>query len=62
MRDTGPGRPCQCPTGRPAAPSSAAVWPGGQVYVRNYSLPEIPVFVKAGSVIPIKTDDFSTYK
>ena len=41
---------------------SGEMFPGGQVYVRNYSLSEIPVFVKAGSVIPMKTEDFGTYK
>lgn len=31
---------------------------GDHVYVRNYTLYEIPVFVRAGSIIPMKTDDF----
>ena len=31
---------------------------GDHVYDRNYTLYEIPVLVRAGSIIPMKTDDF----
>ena len=33
---------------------------GDQVLNRNYTLSEIPLFVQAGSIIPMKTDDFGT--
>ena len=31
------------------------------MYDRNYSLYEIPLFVQAGSIIPMKTDDFGMF-
>lgn len=31
---------------------------GDAVYYRNYTLFEIPIFVQAGSIIPMKVDDF----
>ena len=37
---------------------SGEMFSGGEVYDRNYSLYEIPLFVQAGSIIPMKIDDF----
>ena len=37
---------------------SGEMFSGGDVYDRNYSLYEIPLFVQAGSIIPMKSDDF----
>ena len=31
---------------------------GGEVISRNYTLSEMPLFVKSGSIIPMRTDDF----
>ena len=37
---------------------SGEMFSGDNVYHRNYTLYEVPVFVQAGSIIPMKTDDF----
>ena len=40
---------------------SGEMFAGDQVLSRNYTLYEMPVFVKSGSIIPMRTDDFSKY-
>ena len=37
---------------------SGEVFQGGLVYTRNYTLSEIPIFVQAGSIIPMKAEGF----
>ena len=34
---------------------------GPQIITRNFSLSEIPVYVRAGSIIPMRTDEFSRF-
>lgn len=34
---------------------------GGEVINSNYTLSEMPLFVKSGSIIPMRIDDFGTY-
>ena len=40
---------------------SGEMFTGDQVLSRNYTLYEMPVFVKSGSIIPMRTDDFGKY-
>ena len=39
---------------------SGEMFAGDEVITRNYTLSEMPVFVKSGSIIPMRTDDFGT--
>ena len=36
---------------------SGEMFSGDQIYDRNFTLSEIPLFVQAGSIIPLKTED-----